>query len=238
MSNKIDNKMDNKWKVYGEKLQEKMRNANKRVFMLAALGLVGLAFIVYSPGNKDAGNNMPPPPTSGQVTGQDMESRPEYQGMVKEEQELASGLEKMLEQIYGVGEVRVSIRLASSTNANYAVNSEGGEKTTEEKDQAGGARTTTEINSREQLVLLQGQEGSQTPVVERAVAPQIAGVIIVAQGASDPGVKAGLFDAVQVALGVDPHRVVVLPMGTPANTPADTTSVQAPVKTPGERGEG
>lgn len=195
--------MSDKWKEYWEKLCR----ANKHIVLMVALVMVGLALIVYNPGEKKQ-ENIP----LQETTNKDIQEHQENQGMVKEEQELARRLETMLEKIHGVGDVKVSIRLATSTNSNYAFNSEGNEKTTEEKDQSGGTRTTTETSEREQLVLVQGSQGIEKPVVEKEIAPQIAGVMIVARGASNPEVKASLFQAVQVSLGVEPHKVVVLPM--------------------------
>jgi stage III sporulation protein AG len=62
------------------------------------------------------------------------------------------------------------------------------------------------------VVLSRNNQGMEGPVLEREMAPEVAGVLVVAEGARSPQVKAGLFRAVQVALGVEPHKVIVLPM--------------------------
>ncbi|NLJ75776.1 MAG: hypothetical protein GX325_00745, partial [Peptococcaceae bacterium] len=49
-------------------------------------------------------------------------------------------------------------------------------------------------------------------VIERQEAPHIAGVLVVAEGAVDARVKAKLYEATRVAVGVEPQRILVLPM--------------------------
>ncbi|HPU36274.1 MAG TPA: hypothetical protein PLA91_05715, partial [Bacillota bacterium] len=56
------------------------------------------------------------------------------------------------------------------------------------------------------------ENGEERPVVEREVAPQVAGVLVVAEGAGDSRIKARLFEATRVALGVDPQKILVLKM--------------------------
>jgi len=48
-------------------------------------------------------------------------------------------------------------------------------------------------------------------VVQMETASRIAGVLVVARGASNPQVKERLFEAVRVALNVEPHKILVLP---------------------------
>jgi len=132
--------------------------------------------------------------------------------MTQEEKELAEELHQMLEQVAGAGQVKVTVQLASSTNNDYAINTTTGLKTTEEKDQSGGSRQVTENTDTSTVVIARSDQGLEKPVVQKEVAPDVAGILVVAQGADTPRVKADLFRAVQVALGVEPHRIVVLPM--------------------------
>jgi len=132
--------------------------------------------------------------------------------MSKEEKALAMELQQMLEDVAGAGQVEVSVNLATSTYNNYAINTTSGVKTTQEKDQSGGTRQITENNNSGQVVLSKNEQGYEGPVLEREMAPEVAGVLVVAEGAGDPRVKADLFRAAQVALGVEPQKVIVLPM--------------------------
>ena len=133
-------------------------------------------------------------------------------GMTAEEEQLGKKLCEMLRQVEGAGRVEVSVRLSGTTRSEYAINNTTGKKTTQEKDQGGGTRTTTEDTGSSQLVMNRNGSGGEQPVVEREIAPQIAGVLVVADGASDAGVKAKLYEATRVAVGVEPQKILVLPM--------------------------
>ena len=131
--------------------------------------------------------------------------------MTSQEEFLAEKVRGMLAMVEGAGEVQVAIRLSSSTRSSYAVNATTGRKTTEEKDQGGGTRVISEESDSGQLVLVR-ETGSENPVVEQESAANIAGVLVVARGAAEPQVKARLFRAVETGLGVEPHKILVLPM--------------------------
>lgn len=132
-------------------------------------------------------------------------------GMTAEEDGLSKKLCSMLQQVEGAGQVEVSVRLSGTTRAEYAVNTTTGKKTTQERDQSGGTRLTTEDTGSGQLVMNRNGAGGEQPVVERETAPQVAGVLVVAEGAKDARVKAKLFEAVRVAMGIEAHKILVLP---------------------------
>lgn len=200
--------MDNQWRDSIKELMKKIRGVNRQYLLLGLLALIGIAMLVYSPQPK----NQSHVPLIEQPEIHKQESKPESHGMALEEQKLADKLEAMLNQVNGAGEVKVSVRLATSSQTNYAIDKDTMERTTREEDQAGGNRTITETTERDQLVLVQGSQGNQQAVIEREIASDIAGVLIIAQGASNPEVKSRLFQASHISLGVDPHKVVVLPM--------------------------
>lgn len=132
--------------------------------------------------------------------------------IVSTENQIAQRLEGILSQISGAGNVKATVNLASTMEYEYAVNTSTNNKTTEERDQKGGNRRVTELNEDGQLVLVRKGEGSkELPVVRKEIKPQVQGVVVVAEGAENPEIKAQLMEAVQVYLNVAPHRVVVLP---------------------------
>jgi len=131
-------------------------------------------------------------------------------GMTAVEEDLNKSLCAMLKQIKGAGKVEVFVRLADSGRSDYAVNNSTGKKTTQERDQSGGTRVTTEDTGSGQLVMVRGSQGIESPVLERENAPRVAGVLVVAEGAGNARVKTRLFEAVRVALGIEPHKILVL----------------------------
>ena len=181
--------------------------SRKKIWWMAGLMAMGALLVMVGSGgdNKD---------TTGQDNAQQKMAIPSEfaarSAMEREEDSLAGKLQDMLSQIEGAGMVKVTVKLAASTREDYAINTTAGSKTTQEKDQGGGTRVTTENTDTNQLVLI--REGSgENPVVEQEQAAKVAGVLVVADGAGNPEVKANLFQAVRVSLGVEPQKIVILP---------------------------
>ncbi|SFF93426.1 stage III sporulation protein AG [Desulfotomaculum arcticum] len=186
---------------------------NRQFWVLLLLLMLGVLLMLLgscgtgkpaSPNTQPQGGQKPEDAVKTSVAGDSL--------MSKEEKALAVELQQMLEDVSGAGRVEVSVNLATSTYNNYAINTTSGLKTTQEKDQSGGTRQITENTNSGQVVLSRSEQGYEGPVLEREMAPEVAGVLVVAEGADDPLVKASLFRAAQVALGVEPQKVIVLPM--------------------------
>lgn len=187
---------------------------HKKFGLMALLFVLGIMLILV--GSCDSGNIKSGagknPPDTGATAGTGEPGAATSSLMTREEKELAGELRQMLEQVAGAGRVEVTVQLAASTNNDYAINTTTGLKTTRENDQSGGSRQITENTDTSTVVIARGNQGMEEPVVKKQVAPDVAGIMVVAQGADIPRVKADLFRAVQVALGVDPHKIIVLPM--------------------------
>lgn len=184
------------------------KDQGRRNLWLAGLAAIGIMLLVFSglsggspPARQSSQQEKPVPPAQGVKS-----------NMYLEEEQLGKKLCEMLRQVDGAGQVEVSVRLSGSTRAEYAVNTTTGKKTTQERDQSGGTRLTTEDTGSGQVVMNRNGVGGEEPVVEREVAPQVAGVLVVAEGARDARVRAKLFEAAQVALGIEPQKILVVPM--------------------------
>ncbi|GAB6274723.1 MAG: hypothetical protein STSR0004_15880 [Peptococcaceae bacterium] len=182
---------------YPPKLQK------KQMWGLACLIILGIILILSGQGKSTSKNTSSPDPKERAVSS--------YRSvMAQEEETMARALEQMLSQVAGAGKVKATVRLAGSTRQEYAVNTTSSRKTTEEKDQGGGNRLTTENTDQGQVVLIHsGQE--EKPVVEKEQAALVEGVLVVAEGAGEPYVKASLFQATRVALGAAPQKIIILP---------------------------
>ncbi|AEG61295.1 hypothetical protein [Desulforamulus ruminis] len=184
----------------------------KKMKLLAVGALLGVGLILWGASGKDpAGQTLPPSVQQKTSTDQpqNIQQSPDKRAMAAEEEYLANKIRDMLQQVEGAGDVQVTVRLESSTQTEYAINTTTGKKTTQERDQSGGTRTLTEDTDTGQLVLVT-RNGEETPVLSREIAPEVAGVLVVARGAGDPAVKAELFRATQVALGIEPQKVIVM----------------------------
>ncbi|MCF8009737.1 MAG: hypothetical protein K9L17_00515 [Clostridiales bacterium] len=187
---------------------DNLKKINKKHWGLIALGLLGVAMLVFSPSD-DSGvdktkKNVEPKKanTTGEINTQ----------IAKKEKALAYKLENMISTIKGAGEVKVSVRIAKSKCSQYALDKDSNKKVTREEDQSGGTRTTTETRKNEKIVVVQGNEGGEKPLIEKETTPEIDGVLVIADGASRPEIKSRIFNAVKVALGVEPHKVMVFAM--------------------------
>lgn len=125
--------------------------------------------------------------------------------------DLAKRLQRILSAIEGAGEVEVEVVLAAGTRNEYAVRENLTERRTQERDSSGGTRSTSETTKQEELaeVSVSGSAGGDAPVVVVARQPEIAGVVVVAEGATDANVREQLSRAVHTLLGIPLHRVEV-----------------------------
>ena len=121
-------------------------------------------------------------------------------------------LQETLGSIAGAGAVTIDVFWAGSPRSEFARSLENTEKTAQDSGSAGIAKITTETRTNSQVTLL--RSGSrEEPLVVQTTAPVVQGVLVVAEGASNPQIRWELAKAVQTALGVPIHRVKVLPRG-------------------------
>lgn len=119
-------------------------------------------------------------------------------------------LKTMLEEVVGTGRVSVMVNLDSTGELVVEKNVQDRQQTTDERDRQGAARQVEENSVNRQAVIYR-QDNEETPLVLMQKRPQVRGVIIVAEGAENPQLKAWMMEAVQRGLGVPPHRVAILP---------------------------
>lgn len=130
---------------------------------------------------------------------------------IRSYEEIMEGkLANVLSQIRGVGAVTVSITVENAGILEHAKNTVKESRSIQEKDNAGGIRTTTEMKENEQI-LLSKENGADRPVMIRETKPLIKGVLVIAEGAYDSSIKANITKAVEAALGIPAYRVSVLP---------------------------
>lgn len=114
------------------------------------------------------------------------------------EEELAASLR----QIEGAGQVNVIIYWQSSTYREYGYN----EDTTTRSEDTGSEERST----RREMVLL---NGSQEPVLVRELLPDIAGVLVVADGAYRATIREELTTATATYLQIGAHKIQVSQRG-------------------------
>ena len=199
----------NAWKNFVDSLmtKDKMKLPNIAIAMAIGIGLI-LAANLFGGGEEAVAPDVAPSPPQVGPTGT---LPPEG---YRHEAYLERRLEGILRTMDGVGQVRVMITLSSRSSRVYAENVVRSEATTSEQDDVGGQRQQQDTQSQQTIVTINGQGGYQQPILVREYEPAVEGVIISAQGAGDPRIRAELLAAAQVALGVDLNSVQVLTMAS------------------------
>jgi len=134
--------------------------------------------------------------------------RPIASSLMSMEDVLAKQITDILSQVEGVGHVSVAISLAAGQEQDYAKNVNNQKTIVEEKDTQGGVRVTTEIDEQTEYVLVQSRN---EPLVLKEKAPEIKGVLVVAEGANDVELKIQLSRAVQSLFDLPAHKIMILP---------------------------
>lgn len=169
------------------------RNSRMKITVVV-LALLGMALILWSP------SSAPPPSNNPQDQSTTAPSSGDKAVLEKE-------LSQILAQISGVGAVQTKVTLDSDGYRIYASNERRETRQTQEKDGSGTTREIVEKSEDRQLVL-----SNNAPVLEESKAPEVVGVLVVAEGADDPAVEECLSQAVTGLLGISASRVTVLPM--------------------------
>ena len=116
-------------------------------------------------------------------------------------------LTAILSKINGVGEVKVMITYEGAAEQVPAYNSDSTSQSTSEESAQGVNKTIQ--NETESKKTVTGQDGT---VVLSEKRPQVIGVVIVAQGAENMGVRINLQKAAQTALDVPSNKVEIFTM--------------------------
>ncbi len=167
---------------------------------LILLALIGVFLIV-------AGNFVPSGRTAKNLNNISIVSElKQYQDSITAE------LKDVISAIEGTGEVRVSIILETGPESIYVTNKSITQNSQSESTSQGQVRETVSQSETSQVVTGRSSNNDDNLILEKIVAPQIAGCVIVAQGAVDSAVKTNIYRAVQVLLDIPIYKIEVLPM--------------------------
>lgn len=170
----------NKVKAIFQKLKQ-IKHIHIYLALATALFVCAIYFAGF--GKKKSDNE-------SEITTQDCTTAVEYADML--ENKLCSVLSK----VSGAGNVSVVITLDGGFSFDYATN-------TETKTITSGDNETTVTT--ETVILV-----SNEPVVVKQNYPKIKGVVVVADGANDVGVKLNIISAIETILQVDRQNITIL----------------------------
>lgn len=127
------------------------------------------------------------------------------------ENKLEDKLKTTLELIDGVGKVETMVYFESGEEQVPALNVNNSTNYTEENDNAGGTRKTTQTNTDNTVVVT--NDGDKTePLIVKTYKPKISGVIVVAEGANDKVVQYKITQAVMNLFDISADKVNVYVM--------------------------
>ena len=132
-------------------------------------------------------------------------TKEEYEETQKKE------LKNILESMSGVGKVQVMINFKSGESKVLAYDSSKQIVSTEEKDTEGGTRVSNQTNDGTTVVMT-NEGGDNEPFIVETYKPKIAGIMILAEGASDSRIKYDIQKAVSSLYGLSAEKVNVYPM--------------------------
>lgn len=125
------------------------------------------------------------------------------------EQQMEKRVKEILSGVEGVGEVDVMIVLKASEEKVLRVDKSMSSSSTQETDSNGGSRKIESQDISEDTILSGSGEGG-APIVEKELKPEVAGVVISAQGGGSLKVKAEISEAMEALFDIPPHKIKVL----------------------------
>ncbi|KUO58905.1 MAG: stage III sporulation protein AG [Gracilibacter sp. BRH_c7a] len=177
-------------------------STEKIIMGVVMLVIVAVIFIFSSQGKE-------PLPTINPQTEPTVAIAEELEGIAALEKSLEEKIAINLEKMKGVGKVKVLVTYNATLRKEFAKDESVTKKTSKETDKEGGTRETVEETESNRPVLV-GNTGALIIVEQR---PQVSGVLIIAEGASDPKVKEQIFEAVRTLLDIPASKISVAPMG-------------------------
>lgn len=178
-------------------------SSEKMLVGLVALIAVGMSLIYLGKGPENSTQGLQTKPTSSVIS----TSSTKISAL---EKELENKLQANILLMDGVGKVQVSVSFSTGLKNEYARNQNVTKRTSKETDKTGGTRETTEVTENNQVVM---PNGSSQPVMVMEDRPEVAGVLVIAEGARDPKVREGIHTAVQTLLNIPSAKITVVPMG-------------------------
>ncbi len=119
-------------------------------------------------------------------------------------------LATVLSKIEGAGKVECMITYDGTSELITAKTSS--QNTVTREDNSGGSALKTVTSDESSTPVMVTVNGEQVPVVLKEINPQIVGVIIVAEGANDVGVRLRLQKAAATVLNIDANKIQIFTM--------------------------
>ncbi|HOM01343.1 MAG TPA: stage III sporulation protein AG [Acetivibrio sp.] len=124
--------------------------------------------------------------------------------------QLEKDIENILGKIQGVGKVSVMITYASGKEIVPYTDVKRSDNSTDERDSSGGTRRAVQNSYESSIVYEENEKGVKKPIITKELMPEVKGVLVVAEGASDATVRENLIHSVKVLLDIPAHKIQVV----------------------------
>ncbi|MEG2427705.1 MAG: stage III sporulation protein AG [Clostridium sp.] len=118
-------------------------------------------------------------------------------------------VKEILKNVEGVGTVEVMLTLKASKEKVIHVDKDKSRSSTEEKDSTGGTRKSMSEDIKESTFTAGGGTSGE-PMIEKELQPEIAGIIISAEGGNSTFVKNEISQAMEALFDIPAHKIKVL----------------------------
>lgn len=120
-------------------------------------------------------------------------------------------LEEVLSYVEGAGKIKVMVTLKASGERIILTESPYTKNTVNEQDGGGGTRNTIELSQSDTVVYLE-ENGTKIPYMIQERAPEIEGILVIAQGADNDSVKKELNAAITALFDLQSHKIKICKM--------------------------
>ncbi|MCD2345164.1 stage III sporulation protein AG [Clostridium guangxiense] len=192
--------------------EKKKKNAFTNILIIGLIGIliVIVASFFNSTESFSQSENSKKEQTTSQSQSQN-QNQSSSDSIESYETNVENKLKNTLEQMDGVGKVQIMMYFSSGEEQVPAFNVNKSTSVTDETDNSGGKRTTTQ-NSDGDTVVMSKDGDKESPLILKTYKPKITGVCIVAEGAEDENTKLNITNAVVELFGVPADKVNVYPM--------------------------
>jgi stage III sporulation protein AG len=125
---------------------------------------------------------------------------------------LEKRLEGVLGKVEGIGSVEVMITLKGSKELVTLKDSPYTQESVNEVDGEGGSRLSSSIDKDDSTVIVNSGNGESMPYIIKEIEPEVAGVVVIAQGGDSGVIKTEITEAVQVLFNIPVHKIKVMKM--------------------------
>lgn len=123
--------------------------------------------------------------------------------ILTEEEKLEQKLAQILSHVSGIGKTEIMITLKSDGRRIV-------EKDTEFSEEKG--ENSSQRTGQENTVYEKDAQGQEIPYITEEIAPEISGVLVIAQGAGNSVIVKEITEAVMALFGVEAHKIKVMKM--------------------------